>query len=80
MASMSQAPTLMLTAPDAAAPRIAMVVRTTAAQMKRISVPLLGVVILLTGLSSAAAPAFAGKGRLCLHDLQSKGIPHAGRH
>ena len=27
--------------------------------MKRISVPLLGVVILLTGVSSAAAPAFA---------------------
>ena len=27
--------------------------------MKRISVPLLGVVILLTSLSSAAAPAFA---------------------
>jgi hypothetical protein len=35
VASMSEAPTLILTAPDAAAPRIAMVVRTTAAQRER---------------------------------------------
>jgi hypothetical protein len=35
MASMSQAPTLILTAPYAVAPRIAMVVRTTAAQGER---------------------------------------------
>ncbi len=35
MASMSQAPTLILTAPDAVAPPIAMVVRTTAAQRER---------------------------------------------
>ena len=35
MASMSQAPTLILTAPDTTAPRIAMVVRTTAAQRER---------------------------------------------
>jgi hypothetical protein len=35
VASMSEAPTLILTAPDAAAPRIAMVVRTTAAQGER---------------------------------------------
>jgi hypothetical protein len=35
MARMSQAPILILTAPNAAAPRISMVVRTTAAQRER---------------------------------------------